>query len=174
VLDNEAAQVGAFGEGRHALRLGRGLDDGAEILIGCGTANREGAFDLKPEGPGLAGIVERNNKVIHRIALATLLDGNAGNDAGLASSALVPQEMRKIIGDDGVFISEARAAGQLGGSWFLFKCIGQGAPPGNRFYGLVIMRARHVRGAGLYLGAIWVATRELVAGVRFKPTTSRL
>lgn len=69
--------------------------------------------------------------------------------------------------------SEARAAGQLGGSWFLLKCIGQGVPPGNRFYELVSAR-EHIRGAGLYLGAIWVATRELVAGVRFKLTTSRL
>jgi hypothetical protein len=111
-----AREIASSWEGRTSRRLrkkiemGRGLNDGAEILIGWGTASREGAFDLEPKVPGLAGIVENDNKVIHRVALATLLDGNAGNDAGLASGALVPPEMRKIVGDDGVFVSEARAA----------------------------------------------------------------
>ena len=55
--------------------------------------------------------------------MAALLDGNVGNDAGLTSSALVPQQMGEIIGDDSVFIGEARAAGQLGRNWLLFKGI---------------------------------------------------
>jgi hypothetical protein len=73
-----------------------------------------------------------DDKVVHRIAM--LLNGYAGDIPWQTGGALVAEEMREIVRYDRVFVCKARTAGQFSGSWFLFKCVGQGGPAGNRFF----------------------------------------
>lgn len=77
---------------------------------------------------GYPRVVETDYHIIHGMAVALLLNRDADHNARLACRALVPKQMREVIGDDRVFVGEARTACQLGGGRFLFKCVGQGAP----------------------------------------------
>jgi hypothetical protein len=45
------------------------------------------------------------------MAEALPLNGDAGDNAGLACRALSPEQMCEIIGDDCIFVCEPRAAG---------------------------------------------------------------
>ena len=60
-----------------------------------------------------------DDKIIHRLAVARLLDGNAAYTAVLKHRLLTAEKSRQIIGDHLVFVSEASATGQFGG-WCLF------------------------------------------------------
>ena len=131
MIDDKAALVGVLGEGAQGLRFGGCHDDAAEFVVTRRAADSDGFLDLKPEDTPRTAIVEFDDKVVHRIALAILLNGNAGDIAGQTGGTLVAQEMREIIGDDRIFVCKASTAGQFGGSWFLFKCVGQGGPPGS-------------------------------------------
>lgn len=68
------------------------------------------------------------------MAVTLSLNGDAGNETYLPCGALASQQMREVISDDGVFVREACTASQFGGSWFLIKYVGQGAPSGNVFW----------------------------------------
>jgi hypothetical protein len=109
------------------LRFHSRRDDLFEFLIGA--ADGDGALNLKFERFIRTGIVEANDDIIHGMAVALPLNSDAGDNAGLACRALVPEQMREVIGDDRVFVCKPRAAGQLGGGRFFLKCVGQGIPP---------------------------------------------
>ena len=102
----------SFGESIQSLCFdGRG-DNGAEVFV-CG-ADRHRSLDLKAEDPLCANVIEFDDKVVHGIAMALLLNGNAGDEARLTCRPVASQELREVVGDNGVFVSKACSSGQFG------------------------------------------------------------
>lgn len=97
---------------------------------------------------GYPRVVETDYHIIHGMAVALLLNRDADHNARLACRALVPKQMREVIGDDRVFVGETRTACQLGGGRFCLSVSVKAPRPTNRFYGLVIVW-REQDGAGL-------------------------
>jgi hypothetical protein len=160
--DDKSTRVRVFDEGSGSLRLHSRRDDLFEFLIGA--ADGDGALDLKFERFVRTVIVETHDDIIHGMAVALPLNSDAGDNARPACRALVPEQMREVIGDDRVFVCKPRTAGQFGGGRFLFKCVGQGIPPRESISELAIVRASNIRAAALYLGGNWVAARDWLRG----------
>ena len=64
-------------------------DNPAEIFVTA--ADGQGTFDLEAENPLSAKLIELYDKVVHRVAVALLLHGNAGDDTRLAGCARRPK-----------------------------------------------------------------------------------
>jgi hypothetical protein len=53
--------------------------------------------------------------------MALLLNGDARDETCLARSAFVTQELRKVVGNNGVLVSKACSSGQFGRCWLVFR-----------------------------------------------------
>ena len=95
--------------------LSRPVEDVAEILVSRGPAHRDRGLHLKTQHSWAVSISKLDDKIIHRLAVARLLDRNAAYTAVLKHRLLTAEKSRQIIGDHLVFVGEASATGQFGG-----------------------------------------------------------
>ena len=92
MLDDKTAFIGTFGESPKGLGLDRCGNDPAKFFVGRSPADRRRSFDLEAENALRAYVIEFDNKVIHRIAMALLLNGDARDETHLAGNALPAQK----------------------------------------------------------------------------------
>jgi hypothetical protein len=138
--------------GREGLGFGRCTDDTAKIFVGCGTADNHRSFNLETENPRRSHVIEFDNKIIHGVAMALLLNGDTRDETRLASSSPTPQKLGKIVCDNGVLVTKPGAAGQLGRCWLAFRHAStplmSGLGHSCHYYGLA-------RQASLQMGESW-------------------
>jgi hypothetical protein len=120
ILDNVTVSVAIGSKSWRLSGLPSAVEDVAEIPVRSGSAHRDRGLHLKTKRSPAVGVSKLDDQVIHRLAVACLLDGCAADSAALKHRPLPTEKSGQIIGDDLVFIGEASATGEFGGCGLFF------------------------------------------------------
>jgi hypothetical protein len=92
VLDDESANIDIPVEGRKGLRGNSCSYNPSKLIVFRSAAYRDRSFDLEAKNPFRARVIKLDNKVIHGISMALLLNRNTRNEAHLAYGSFSAQK----------------------------------------------------------------------------------